>query len=91
MVHHHRHGEMKHHANREMHKAAHESKKAGEHKLHAAPHEHNKMPGHLKAHNSISADSHQQGIERVKQRHGDMEVGQHGKMMMHSHHPESKK
>jgi len=27
-------------------------------------------------------DNHQQGIERVKQRKGDMEVGQGGKMNM---------
>lgn len=29
------------------------------------------------------SDNHQQGIERVKQRKGDMEVGQGGKMGMH--------
>lgn len=86
MVHHHRKGEMAHHANREMHKSHHRAKMAAEHSLHAAPHEHNKMPGHLKEHNSIVKDSHQEGISRVMQRKGDMEVGQYGKMMVHEHH-----
>ncbi len=34
-------------------------------------------------------DNHQKGIERVKQRPGDMEVGQHGKMGMHHKHGDS--
>jgi hypothetical protein len=51
--------------------------------------EHHKMrEKHKSAHHSSMidnrhvSDNHQQGIERVKMRPGDMEVGQHGKMGM---------
>jgi hypothetical protein len=56
--------------------------KHGKHKMHEKhkSEHHSKMIDNRKMH-----DSHQQGIERVKQRPGDMEVGQHGKMGK-SHH-----
>jgi hypothetical protein len=70
--HHHRKGEMEHHKHREHHKSAHHSKMASMHHEHPSLHE--------------IKDSHQQGIERVKMRHGELEVGQHGKMGMHHKH-----
>lgn len=61
--------EMDHHKMRDKHKAAHES--------HMSVHGHSS--GDI-SNPKMANDNHQQGIERVKQRHGDMPVGQHGSM-----------
>jgi len=65
----HRKTEMEHHKAREHHKRAHHAKKSGEYKHHEGMIDNR----HVK-------DDHQEGIRRVLQRKGDMEVGQHGKM-----------
>lgn len=92
MVHHHRHGEMKHHKEREAHKSAHRAKKAEEHSLNQAMIEkHHGVPSKaMTAKESIVRDSHQEGIARVMQKPGDMEVGQHGKMLVHEWHKDPK-
>jgi hypothetical protein len=79
---HHRKAEMEHHAIRNSHKAAH-------HAAHPKMHEHGSKVS-PKSHSSMIDnrhvnDNHQQGISRVLQRKGDMEVGQHGKMGMGHH------
>ena len=91
--HHHRAGEMAHHKAREAAKSAHRSKKAGEHNLHASmtEHHHGVPPKALAGHNSLNHDNHQEGIARKLQRPGDMEVGEHGKMMVHEHYKKSHK
>jgi hypothetical protein len=71
-VHHHRHKEMEHHKERARHKAAHNAEKAREYSLH---------PGMVD--NRMVKEDHQEGIARVVQRKGAMEVGQHGKMTAH--------
>jgi hypothetical protein len=70
--HHHRKGEMEHHKHRESHKSAHQNEMARNHAESPSLHE--------------VHDSHQQGIERVKMRKGELEVGHHGKMGHHHHH-----
>lgn len=67
--HHHHKNEMEHHKLRDKHKAAHESKMS----VHG--HSSGEIPNP-----KMSNDNHQQGIKRVKQKHGDMEVGVHGSM-----------
>jgi hypothetical protein len=67
--HHHHKNEMEHHKMRDKHKAAHESKMS----------EHGHSSGDI-PNPKMANDNHQQGIERIKQRHGDMPVGQHGSM-----------
>lgn len=83
--HHGRKAEMEHHKERAKHKAAHHSKMAGMHSKHPAMHEHGKSHHGGMIDNKHVNDSHQQGIERVKMRHGELEVGQHGKMGMGHH------
>lgn len=70
--HNHHKSEMEHHKMREHHKAAHE-------KLKSSAYDHH--PSMID--NRMVKDNHQQGIQRVLQRKGDMEVGQHGKMGAH--------
>lgn len=71
--------EMHHHKMREMHKKAHHAKKE---MAHEREHEMHK----IMMDNRKVKEDHQEGIHRVLQRHGDMEVGQHGKMgMSHTH------
>lgn len=92
-VHHHRHGEMAHEKVKEHHKNAHRHEKMAEHHKHARmiPEHHGHSPEHLKEHNSIVKDSHQEGIGRVLQKKGSMEVGQGGKMITHSYHSDPHK
>jgi hypothetical protein len=92
MVHHHRKGEMEHHRAREAARNVHQSKMAGEHNLNQSMTEKNHgIPSKaMTKKESIVKDNHQQGIERVMQRKGDMEIGQHGKMLVHSWHSDSK-
>lgn len=82
--HHHRKGEMEHHAMREKHKNAHRGKMAEEHAKHPKMHEHGKSHHKEMNDNRMLHDNHQEGIARKLQRHGDMEVGQHGKMIGHA-------
>ncbi len=70
--HHHRLHEMEHHRERERHKAAHHSEKSREYSHH---------PGLID--DRMVKEDHQEGISRVTQRKGAMEVGQHGKMVSH--------
>jgi len=73
--------EMHHHKVRHEHKRAHHSEKASEYSHH--PHMHD---------NRMTKEDHQQGISRVLQRKGDMEVGQHGSMSggwKHGEHTET--
>lgn len=86
MPHHFRKGEMEHHKAREAAKSAHKSKEAAGHNLHASmtEHHHGVPPKALAGHNSLNNDKHQEGIARKLQRPGDMEVGEHGKMLVHS-------
>jgi hypothetical protein len=64
--HSHHKNEMEHHKMRDTHKAQHERKVADNH-------------GHPE-HTGMVKDDHQEGIARIKQRPGDMPVGQHGSM-----------
>lgn len=66
--HHHKH-EMEHHKHREMHKKHHHAVKSEEYSHHP----------HMIDNKHVKED-HQEGISRVMQRKGDMEVGQHGSM-----------
>jgi hypothetical protein len=80
MAHHHHKNEMEHHKMREHHKKSHRSEKAEEYSHH--PH---------MIDNRMVSENHQQGIERVKMRKGDLEVGQHGSMAggwKNGHHSE---
>lgn len=72
MTHHYRKDEMEHHQMRARHKNMHQAEKKMEYAHH---------PGMVD--NRMVKDDHQQGIERVKQKPGAMEVGQHGKMAAH--------
>lgn len=56
--------EMEHHKMRDKHKAAHDNGNSS-----------GEIPNP-----KMAKDNHQEGISRVKQRHGDMPVGQHGSM-----------
>jgi hypothetical protein len=81
--HHHRHAEMEHHRIRESHKEANRAEKAKEHREQSSmrKEDHGKPPVNLEG--GVVRDDHQEGIKRVLQRKGDMEVGQHGKMLQH--------
>ena len=80
--HHNMKGEVAHHKAREAARNVHRSKEAGEHSTHEAMTSKERVlpPEHLKEHPGFVSDSHQEGISRVMQRPGDMEVGQHGSM-----------
>lgn len=70
--HHHRAGEMEHHRIREHHKKMHHAEKAREYAHHSGMID-----------DRMVKEDHQEGISRVIQRKGAMEVGQHGKMLSH--------
>ena len=82
-VHHHHKREAEHHKDREKAKDAHRGMKEREYAGHES------HMSHLIG--GVVKDDHQQGISRVLQRRGDMEVGQHGSMSggwKHGNHKE---
>ncbi len=83
---------MKHHHEKHHEKHHHEKK---HHMKHGEKHHHEMREKHMHEKNKMIdnrhvSDNHQQGIERVKMRAGELDVGQPGKMgMSHKHkHPD---